>query len=971
MKRGNIAAFMRRDIEGGVKLYRQSIEADASRWDAHYFLGRVLASAGKADEAVAPLETAARLAPFNAAVLEELANAHAARGGTAGWEGASDALRRAAAANVHTSSRSLLKLGQLALGVGRAADALNAYRDASEMNPWQTQPTAELANLLLRLDPAAGDPAAALAAAATAQDAAAGGERSGTAAKAAVESSPGGFADACDLHDAILVMGEGTPSPALRKLCASRRRSNLGEISSAEISTDDKQRLAKSACDMLLPYAELAKRAETPAKGGDKRCVVRVGAEAVSVLIAPGASLGGNAGGNGVVVSRGRELIVEGEGAEASALEAHGLARHFLVEDGATLTLRGLTLRGGRSLLSGGGSVLALPGSALRVADAKFDANRALMGSGGAIAARGAAVSLARVTLTSNEATWRGGALSLSSLAFVDDEAAPGFASARAALGQAEASLDDVHWKSNRAGRGGDDVTISGEVTISPPPSQLAAAVELSAAASGEGGEDGGKGVGAARGLLGGAGGGRGLRFSDASMLALECTAETLEVLELRGLESIALALLQRAGGSDPHAPSAFSFHLNLLYTHGLDAQAVERLRAYRLAVPDSPTHANYAAILSNQSAPTLRQRGQTINGQVARMREGIPTVTPHATRASAQDAATEAFLQAAALSPADGDIWHDLGTALFFAGEMSEASLVYAYGLSRAPAHPALRKEVQKAKAFPLPPTSSDAIAERLRTARALDAASPIAGIEFEAVQLPEGSYGNQPSSYDLQGGDDYLEMFGTKPSVYVSSKPLLPKAVCAHFIATAEAWAKKNGGWTTARHYSVATTDVPLIDLPELLPSFNQALHEALLPALASLYPKAAPLASRLRVLDCFLVRYDAEAQNSLSLHTDQSLLSFTIALNDPTEYEGGGTFFRGAGRAIDAPAAGHAIMFPGKAEHAGEPITKGRRYIVVLFMGYEANRMSKRESGFVLDAFKARTEGGSAQHVGKDEL
>ena len=108
--------FMRRDIEGGVKLYRQSIEADASRWDAHYFLGRVLASAGKADEAVAPLETAARLAPFNAAVLEELANAHAARGGTAGWEGASDALRRAAAANVHTSSRTLLKLGSWRLG---------------------------------------------------------------------------------------------------------------------------------------------------------------------------------------------------------------------------------------------------------------------------------------------------------------------------------------------------------------------------------------------------------------------------------------------------------------------------------------------------------------------------------------------------------------------------------------------------------------------------------------------------------------------------------------------------------------------------------------------------------------------------------------------------------------------------------------------------------------------------------------
>ena len=78
---------MRRDIEGGVKLYRQSIEADASRWDAHYFWAECSQALAKLDEAVAPLETAARLAPFNAAVLEELANAHAARGGTAGWEG--------------------------------------------------------------------------------------------------------------------------------------------------------------------------------------------------------------------------------------------------------------------------------------------------------------------------------------------------------------------------------------------------------------------------------------------------------------------------------------------------------------------------------------------------------------------------------------------------------------------------------------------------------------------------------------------------------------------------------------------------------------------------------------------------------------------------------------------------------------------------------------------------------------------
>ena len=120
---------------------------------------------------------------------------------------------------------------------------------------------------------------------------------------------------------------------------------------------------------------------------------------------------------------------------------------------------------------------------------------------------------------------------------------------------------------------------------------------------------------------------------------------------------------------------------------------------------------------------------------------------------------------------------------------------------------------------------------------------------------------------------------------------------------------------------------------------------------------------------------MRYDAEAQNSLSLHTDQSLLSFTIALNDPSEYEGGGTYFRGIDRAVDAPAAGHAVMFPGKVEHAGEPISKGRRYIIVLFMGYEANRLTGRDDGYVLRQYEARRQAqaaaASSSAQGKDEL
>ena len=47
--------------------------------------------------------------------------------------------------------------------------------------------------------------------------------------------------------------------------------------------------------------------------------------------------------------------------------------------------------------------------------------------------------------------------------------------------------------------------------------------------------------------------------------------------------------------------------------------------------------------------------------------------------------------------------------------------------------------------------------------------------------------------------------------------------------------------------------------------------------------------------QVLDCFLVKYSAASQSSLPTHADQSLLSFTISLNDPEEYDGGGTYFK----------------------------------------------------------------------------
>ena len=115
----------------------------------------------------------------------------------------------------------------------------------------------------------------------------------------------------------------------------------------------------------------------------------------------------------------------------------------------------------------------------------------------------------------------------------------------------------------------------------------------------------------------------------------------------------------------------------------------------------------------------------------------------------------------------------------------------------------------------------------------------------------------------------------------------------------------------------------------------------------------------------------------QASLPLHSDQSILSFTIALNDPAEYEGGGTWFRGLGMAVDAAAAGHVVMFPGKLEHAGHPITSGTRYVIVLFCGYDSN-LSERPNGWVMQRFvelggeyDGGAAGDDARGPEKDEL
>jgi hypothetical protein len=117
------------------------------------------------------------------------------------------------------------------------------------------------------------------------------------------------------------------------------------------------------------------------------------------------------------------------------------------------------------------------------------------------------------------------------------------------------------------------------------------------------------------------------------------------------------------------------------------------------------------------------------------------------------------------------------------------------------------------------------------------------------------------------------------------------------------------------------------------------------------------------------------DAEVDGSLSLpeHRDTSSMSFTLALNsrEDGEFDGGGTWFEALGPrgvVVDA-AAGHACAFAGPLRHAGYPITRGTRVILVLFCyveGFPYGRLVRAYEGATMagTTMSARPAAANAQ-------
>jgi hypothetical protein len=147
-----------------------------------------------------------------------------------------------------------------------------------------------------------------------------------------------------------------------------------------------------------------------------------------------------------------------------------------------------------------------------------------------------------------------------------------------------------------------------------------------------------------------------------------------------------------------------------------------------------------------------------------------------------------------------------------------------------------------------------------------------------------------------------------------------------CKVVIYEAETYAADHG-WTTRRHESYPTTDLPVSELPYAYALAMNRIYTRLFPKMETLYDIDANL---LYVYDLFIIRYTDRHQNALITHKDGTILSFIIPLN--TEFVGGGTRIHNH---IWKPNVGEALMFCGQQKHSGEPIISGVRYVLAGFV------------------------------------
>lgn len=134
---------------------------------------------------------------------------------------------------------------------------------------------------------------------------------------------------------------------------------------------------------------------------------------------------------------------------------------------------------------------------------------------------------------------------------------------------------------------------------------------------------------------------------------------------------------------------------------------------------------------------------------------------------------------------------------------------------------------------------------------------------------------------------------------------------------------------GFLKDRHTNHATTDIEASSVHSIDEWLRGVLSDRLFPTFRRKHGYC-DVAFR----DLFFVLYERDDQSGLDLHRDATPLSLNILLNRPEDFDGGGTFIE-ADEKVYAIDQGDCLVHSGKLAHAGMPVTRGHRFLLVAFV------------------------------------
>jgi len=286
------------------------------------------------------------------------------------------------------------------------------------------------------------------------------------------------------------------------------------------------------------------------------------------------------------------------------------------------------------------------------------------------------------------------------------------------------------------------------------------------------------------------------------------------------------------------------------------------------------------------------------------------------------------------ALAPSDGAGWRRLGKLLHGKGRLEAATLALARATDLDPSDSVAWIDLANVH------RSSGRFDE---ATAALLAAEGVTGTRDQSLcyyRAPaSAAAGDLPPAPCRALGDPVA---GSSETVWTTR--FADAEECAWVIRTAEAFNAARGGWgNPPPRYAPAGTvadnvrapHMLVADCPELLEWLNAKLAATAWPVLGAQFGEVA--AREMWLYDAFLLKFDgAPGRRGLGVHVDDDGLglSINLLLSDPSDFEGGGTFFEDADLVV-SPQRGELVSHHGGLRHASVPTTGGTRYILVGFL------------------------------------